>query len=245
MRLQFLGCGDVFGSGGRFNTCMLVDSNSMRFLVDCGASSLIPMKREGIATNSVDTILISHLHGDHFGGIPFFILDAQFTKRQNPLTIAGPTGLAARLPEAMDIFFPGLSKIKQKFEIKIIELTPGASNAINGLSVTPYVVSPWHVRNSPSLALRIDIDGRILTYSGDSDWCSELAEAAFEADVFVCEAYFYEKQIKYHINLKTLEEHIPELYCKRLILTHMHEDTLRRSDSIPYEMAEDGKVVHF
>lgn len=91
----------------------------------------------------------------------------------------------------------------------------------------------------------MESDGRILTYSGDSDWCDELAEAAREADLFVCEAYFYEKEIKYHINLRSLEKHLPEIRAKRLILTHMSDDMLRRSNTIGHEMAEDGKVVDF
>ncbi|MGO9122458.1 MAG: MBL fold metallo-hydrolase [Desulfomonilaceae bacterium] len=245
MRLQFLGSGDAFGSGGRFNMCILVESEATRFLVDCGASSLIAMKRLGVSPNSIDTILITHLHADHFGGLPFFILNEQFSKRRSPLTIAGPPGLSRRLPEAMDVFFPESSKITQKFDVRILELKPGAQTLVNDLFVTPYVVSSKHVADGPSFALRVEVDGRIFTYSGDADWCAELAAAAHEADLFVCEAYFYEKEIKYHINLKTLEKHLPEIRPKRLILTHMSDDMLDRSNSIIYEMAEDGKVVDF
>jgi ribonuclease BN (tRNA processing enzyme) len=245
MRLQFLGSGDAFGSGGRFNMCMLVESESTRFLMECGASSLIAMKRFHVSPNSIDTILITHLHADHFGGLPFFILDAQFSKRLSPLTVAGPPGLRRRLIEAMDIFFPESSKITQKFDLRILELQPRVQTILNGFAVTPYVVSLKHVANSPSFALRAEMDGRILTYSGDADWCAELAEAAREADLFVCEAYFYEKEIKYHLNLKTLEKHLHEIRPKRLILTHMSNDMLGRIDAISYETAEDGKVVDF
>ncbi len=245
MRLQFLGSGDAFGSGGRFNMCMLVESAATRFLLDCGASSLIAMKRYGVSPDSIDTILITHLHADHFGGLPFFILDAQFSKRRTPLTIAGPPGLRRRLPEAMEVFFPSSSKIMQKFDVGILEWEPRVQAVINNLSVTPYVVSADHVAHSPSFALRVETDGRILTYSGDADWCNELAEAAHEADLFVCEAYFYEKEIRYHLNLKTLEKRLPEIRAKRLILTHMSNDMLCRSGRISYEIAEDGKVVDF
>lgn len=245
MRLQFLGSGDAFGSGGRFNMCMLVESGSTRFLLDCGASSLIAMKRFGVARNSIETILITHFHADHFGGLPFFILDAQFSKRRAPLTIAGPPGLGHRLAEAMDVCFPRSSKIKQEFDVRILELKPGVQEFVNQLRVTPYVVSAEHVAGFLSFALRVETDGRILTYSGDADWCDELAQAAYEADLFVCEAYFYEKEIRYHINFKSLEKHLSEIRPKRLILTHMSEDMLRRSGSISCETAEDGKLVDF
>jgi predicted metal-dependent RNase len=94
MRLQFLGSGDAFGSGGRFNTCILVENEAGAFFIDCGASSLIAMRKYGIDPNCIDTVFISHLHGDHFGGLPFLILDAQFySRRTTPLTLVGPTWL--------------------------------------------------------------------------------------------------------------------------------------------------------
>jgi ribonuclease BN (tRNA processing enzyme) len=74
--VQFLGSGDAFGSGGRFQTCIYVWSDATHLLIDCGASSLVAMKRFGVDPLLVDTILLSHLHGDHFGGVPFFIMDA-------------------------------------------------------------------------------------------------------------------------------------------------------------------------
>jgi ribonuclease BN (tRNA processing enzyme) len=77
MLLQALGCGDAFGSGGRFHTCFHVSARVVSFLVDCGASALIAMRRFGVDPNTIRTVLISHLHGDHFGGLPFLLLDAQ------------------------------------------------------------------------------------------------------------------------------------------------------------------------
>ena len=50
MRLTFVGCGDAFGSGGRFNTCFHVEAANTRFLIDCGASSLIAVKALGIGS---------------------------------------------------------------------------------------------------------------------------------------------------------------------------------------------------
>ncbi len=111
IQVQFLGSGDAFGSGGRLQTCILVKAASNTFLVDCGATALTAMRRFGTNPNAIDLILPTHLHGDHFGGIPFFVLDAQLiSKRTNPLLIAGPPFTRERITAAMEVFFPGSSQ---------------------------------------------------------------------------------------------------------------------------------------
>lgn len=242
MRLRFLGSGDAFGSGGRFNTCMFVEAAHTRFLIDCGASSLIAMKQQGVRPNEIETILITHLHADHFGGLPFFILDAQFfSKRQAPLTIAGPPGIRQRLSQAQDIFFPGSAGTPQRFDLQVRELEPGAATALAGFTVTPYQVH--HAGDAPFFAYRIEADGRAIAYSGDTEWSDALAMAARNTDLFICEAYFYDKPVRLHLDLKTLEQHLPEIRTRRLILTHMSDDMLARLDQIEHETAFDGMVV--
>lgn len=126
VRIQFLGSGDAFGSGGRLQTCMLVDTGADKFLIDCGASALIAMRKYQVNPNEISTIFISHLHGDHFCGIPFFILDAQMiSKRTAPLAIVGPIGTKQRIVNAMEVLFPGSSQTEQKFSVSIRELDAG------------------------------------------------------------------------------------------------------------------------
>jgi len=74
--------------------------------MDCGTTTLIGLKRAAIDPAAIGVILVSHLDGDHFGGIPFFLLDAQFSRRLRPLVLAGPPGIAERLTQAMEVFFP-------------------------------------------------------------------------------------------------------------------------------------------
>jgi ribonuclease BN (tRNA processing enzyme) len=127
VRIRFLGCGDAFGSGGRLNTRFLVDRrNASCFLIDCGASAMVSIRRFGIDPNRIDAIVLSHLHVDHFGGLPTFILDAQLvSRRARPLTIAGPKGLAARLDSLIEAHFPGSVKVDRRFPIELIEISPG------------------------------------------------------------------------------------------------------------------------
>lgn len=232
----------MFGSGGRFQTCMYVASETARFLIDCGASSLIAMKHYEVAPSAVDLILITHLHGDHFGGIPFFLLEAQLiSKRTKPLVLAGPPGLKARVFEAMEVLFPGSSQMRQKFALEFIELVENKPHEIGSLVITPYRVI--HASGAPPYALRIECEGKIIAYSGDTEWTETLFRVAEGADLFICEAYFFDKTIKYHLDYKTLLAYRAELGCKRLIMTHMSDEMLSRLNSLELEAAEDGKQV--
>ncbi len=245
MRLQFIGSGDAFGSGGRLNTCFQVTGEEVNFLIDCGASSLIGLKREAIRLNDIQAILVTHFHTDHFGGIPFFILEAQFfSKRSQPLTIVGPTGLVQWYERMMEISFPGSSKTRPKFPLTFLELKPKEHGVVAGVKVKPFQALHGDP-GGPFFSYRLEAENRTLAYSGDTEWSDELFEAAFQSDLFIAEAYFFERKIKFHLDLATLIEKLPLIQTKRLILTHMSEDLLSRVGQLPLETAEDGKIVEF
>ncbi|OGL00346.1 MAG: MBL fold metallo-hydrolase [Candidatus Rokubacteria bacterium RIFCSPHIGHO2_12_FULL_73_22] len=241
MKVRFLGSGDAFGSGGRFQTCIYVEAAGGRFLVDCGASSLVAMRRFGVDPLDVDTVLLTHLHGDHFAGVPFLILDAQFKRRTRPLTVAGPPGVEARVRDAMEVLFPGSTRVERRFATRFVAWSERTPLALGACTVTPYEVV--HASGAPPFALRIACDGKVLTYSGDTEWTASLADAARGADLFVAEALFFDKPIKYHLDFKTLMAHRAELECGRLVLTHMGEDVLARLPALGVEGADDGQTV--
>lgn len=239
--VQFLGSGDAFGAGGRLQTCISVRAGASHALLDCGASSLIAMKRLGVDPMSVDAVVVSHLHGDHFGGIPFMVLDAQFARRKRPLLVAGPPGTHERVRHAMDVLFPGSADARRGFELRFVELPPGAETAVGAVSVTGYEVI--HASGAPAYALRLACAGKIVTYSGDTEWTEALVEAARGADLFICEAYCFEKAVKNHLAYATLCRHRARLGCSRIILTHMSADMLGRQADVTDVMADDGVSI--
>lgn len=243
MRLQFVGCGDAFGSGGRFNTCFHLHSSGGNALIDCGATSLIALKRLDIDRNAIDVILVTHFHGDHFGGIPFLVMEAQFvTRRERPLIIAGPRGVAERYAQAMDLAFPSSAHQPKRFEVRFQEIEPGAKVAVGVMQVEafPVVHTP---AAGPCLGYRINIDGHIIAYSGDTEWTETLIPLGRNADLFVCEAYTYEREVPHHTALAQLESRLDVIAPKRLILTHMSDDMLGRLGSLAHETASDGLIV--
>lgn len=242
MKITFLGTGDAFGHGGRLQPCIMVETPLRRFLMDCGTTATLAMHRYGIVPNDIELILISHLHGDHFGGLPFFMLDAQLhSKRRKPLTIVGPEGTGERLQAAMEIMFPGSSGIEQKFSVNVIELQPEIPWRHHEIAV--HSLEVIHPSGSPALAFRLEIGGKVIAYTGDTQWFDGLIPILKNADLLIAESYFYEKAIKYHLNYQTLMDQLPVLNLGKLLLTHMGQDMLDRLEEIDTDAAYDGLEV--
>jgi ribonuclease BN (tRNA processing enzyme) len=242
VQVQFLGSGDAFGSGGRLQSCILVYHLGGRFLIDCGASAMVSLRRFGIDPNTIDSIFLTHLHGDHFGGLPFFILDAQLVSRRSaPLLVAGPPGLAKRLPVAMDAFFPGSSGVKRKFEIGVRQMEPRIPLLAGAVRVTPYI--GLHPSGDNAYSLRIEVGSKVIACSGDTEWTEALAEAARGADLLIAEAYFYEKKVPYHLDYRTLVEKSAGLGIRRTVITHMSSDMLSKAGLVGCDVAADGKIL--
>lgn len=236
---QFVGSGDAFGSGGRFQTCIALRTADDLFLVDCGTSSLIAMRQQQIDPRDVSKVLITHLHGDHFGGLPFFLLDAQLvSKRTAPLTLVGPPGFEDRLVRAMEVLFPGSSRVEPNFDVRFIELKPRTPIEVDQVEVTAYPAA--HFSGAPSYSLRVKVEEKVFVYSGDTQWTDTLIDASHEADLFVCESYVFEGEVPLHNSYRTIMKHRSRLTCKRIILTHMSEDVLRRKDEVELPTAQDG-----
>jgi len=242
MRLTIVGSGDAFGSGGRCNTCFWLETARGTLLVDFGASAPPALKAHGLDPNKIDGIVLSHLHGDHFGGLPFLLLDAQFySRRTTPLTLVGPPGFRDRLMQAMEVFFPGSSKTERKFVTDIREIAVDETVTVNGVTVTPYLVD--HACGAPPFALRIECEGRVIAYTGDTEWTDNLIAVGRDADLLIAEALFFERKIKFHLDYATLRANLDRIGAKRVILTHMGPDMLAQLSRVREEVAEDGMVV--
>lgn len=238
--VQCLGSGDAFGSGGRYQTCYYVESNSVRFLIDCGATSMTAMKRFGVDPGRIGIVLISHLHGDHFGGLPFLIRETQImAERTRPLIVAGPRGIEKSVCGALNVFFPGAADQERSFELSFIELSVCQPVPVGPLKVTSYPVR--HREQTIPQALRVEVEDKIVSYSGDSEWTESLLDVSKHADLFICEAYTYEKKKKAHLGYRDIETHFNALTCKRLLLTHMSDEMLAHIQDIDIEGAVDGK----
>ena len=247
MKLTIAGCGDAFGSGGRLNTCFYLETARATLLVDCGASAMPALKAQRLDPNSIDAIVLSHLHGDHFGGLPFFLLDAQFlARREKPLLIAGPPGARERIDALLEVFFPKSTGSKWRFPWRVEEITPGVEADVLGHTVVTAQVI--HQSGAPSTALRLSDGARIFAYSGDTEWTDALIPIADGADLFICECYAFAGKLTGHLTWEILKARLPDLRAQRIMLTHMNPTMLSRLDEVMDDgvmLAGDGLVVEF
>ena len=243
-KLTFLGSGDAFGSGGRLQTCMHVTTKEKgSFLIDCGSTAMIGIRKFSINPNDITNIFISHLHGDHFAGIPFFILDAQLvSKRVEPLHIFAPKGSTEKIKLIMETLFPGSFESQKKFAIEITEMLPMQTYTASNALVTAYAVEHSGLN---ALALRFECDEKIVSYSGDTQWVDALIDCGSEADLFIVEAYYYDRKVKFHLDFASLLENKEKIAAKKYLFTHMNTDMLNKlnNELKEYTCAYDGMVV--
>lgn len=226
-------------------TCFQVSTAHHNILLDCGSTVLLAMQQQGIDPSTIDHILLSHLHGDHFGGVPFFLMHAQFVaKRKEPLVILGPLGAERRIIDTLEVLFPDLAEIVWRFPITFIELEADRQGTIGDVQISPYLVD--HPSGAPSLAYRLQIDDKALAFSGDTRWTDALVKVADQVDLLIAECHGIKPNGLHHLDWQTLNEHKDELRAKRILLTHMSQimlGTLPSLDWGRFEFAEDGLVM--
>lgn len=245
MRVTFVGTGDAFNSGARAHTCFRLDSGGCTLVVDFGASALSAWRKLGLELCDIDAIALSHLHGDHFGALPFILLDYQFVSRcKQPLVIAGPPGTEARLHAAMEALFPSSTTNKWRFDWSVNEIAPGEPACLAGFEIVSTEV--LHPSGAPSTALRVAKEGKLFAYSGDTAWSDRLFDVAAGADLFVVECSSGEAPLPYHLDWPTLKSNLPRLKAKRIAVTHMGQSALARSAEMKaagVHVTYDGEIV--
>jgi ribonuclease BN (tRNA processing enzyme) len=174
--------------------------------------------------------------------LPFLVLDGQFSRRTKPLTVLGPQGTAERLKVAMEVLYPGSTQVERRFRVEVHELD-GSGTPLTSRSMTVRGYEVDHACGAPPLATMVELGGKPVGYSRDTAWTPALLEPARASDVFVCEAYTYDRTVRYHLSYSTIREHRDDFGEGRLVLTHMSPDMLSRLDQVEDQTAHDGLVL--
>ena len=240
IRVQFLGSGNAFSDGGRANAAIHVTAPGVSLLLDCGGSALPAIKKH-VDPATIDAVAVTHLHGDHFGGITFLVIEQHFAGRKKPLVVGGPPSLEKRLRAEEQALFPdffGPTTLGFPFNTVVLGAEP---TTIGGARVSALPVR--HVRLAEPHGLRVEVAGKLIAYSGDARFTEELVAVAKGADLFICEASWFDRDDPAHISYRQIIEHRPEFEAKRIVLTHLGAETLAHLSDLELEHTTDGSVV--
>ena len=241
-RVTVLGSGDAYGSGGRFHSAYLVEGPQPRFLIDCGPTILQALKRVQRDPSVVDFVLLSHHHGDHFGGVPFLLMEYLYEQpRKRPLTIYGPPGTEQRVRALFSALYEHSAQQQLPFPLRFEELSPGVRRTVDGVDILPFAVP--HTPDLTALALRVELGGRTILYSGDSAWTEDFVQQSRGADLFLCECSTYETRLSIHIAYPEIAARARDLGCRRLVLSHLGSEPLGHKAELSLECAEDGLTI--
>lgn len=244
-RVTFLGTGDAFNGAGRAHSCYWVDDPHGAYAVDFGPTALMQCKRLGREPDALDAVYLTHLHGDHIGGLAVLLVDLQYrVRRTRPLRILGPPGTAERvhLLRASAYSSTLVSGLPFPLSIETFPVPGGANDGPRRITS----IRALHGAERDAASLRIEADGRRLVFSGDSGWQPALAALADEADLFICECSMVQRGYDGHTSLEELTEHRDTIRARRLILSHLSDESRAETDrmrAIGAEPADDGWVI--
>jgi ribonuclease BN (tRNA processing enzyme) len=240
--VTFVGTSDAFGAAGRRQTAILIRGSEGTVLLDCGPTTNTGLAQLGVPRDAIDAIVISHFHGDHFGGIPLLLLGARYEdERTKPIRIAGPRGVEARVRRLAEAMAHPFDQPDWTYPVIFTELEPGTETDVGPVTVRVFEVH--HNRDASPHALDVDVDGKRIVYSGDTGWFDELPARVKGADLFICECNFCERDYEYHLNYRTLSARKSEFDCKRMILTHLSEEMAHLRSRCDFETADDGMKI--
>jgi ribonuclease BN (tRNA processing enzyme) len=242
MRVNFLGSGDAFNARGRCHAGYLLTTSSTTLLLDCGPTILLAMKRDGLTPDGIDAVVLSHLHGDHFAGLPFLFLHYVYdSPRERPLTVVGPPGTEARVQDLYRTMYRDLSTRPLPFALRLIEAADDQRIALAGAALLAFAVP--HQKQELSLGYRLTADGTTMLYSGDSGWTERLVAQSHDVDLFICECCYFDTRTDFHLDYPRIAENRARFGCRRLILTHVGREVHAHAAEITEEIAYDGLVV--
>lgn len=212
-------------------------------LLDFGPRTLANLLKTGVDRHHITHVLFSHHHADHFSDfITYFFDEMIFTKYQGgkrpPLTVIGPRG-TSRLFRVLFAAMPGFQRAPFGLSFKEVSDRPFL---LGKTKIIPKTVI--HTTNLHCIGYRIEYNGKAFTYSGDSQYCTNLVRLCGDADLAVLDCSFpVSKPNPVHLHAGQCGQVAREAGVGHLVLSHMYPITDRYNVKEQAAEAFGGKIT--
>lgn len=216
MRLTVLGASGTWPNPDTATSGYLLQHDGFNLWIDAGTGTLANLQHH-IALSKIDAILISHEHPDHFVDLyPCFYAWHYGGQGEPGLPVFVPTDFSQKLADVISLD----SQMGMRTAFAFTEVAPGESFEIGPFSIH---TEPMAHLGLPALGFRIQSDGTVMAYTGDSGPSPHIAEIARDADLFLSEATWQDRPdlLPFHMSSRQAAVHAREAGVGRLVLTHI------------------------
>jgi len=242
LEVIFLGVGEAFDEALP-NTSILIRHQGgdlpATFLLDCGYTAPPPFWREKAEVNMLDGIWISHFHADHCFGVPALLVRFWEEGRDKGLTLLGQKGIESFTRKCLDLAYPGFYE-RLTFPLRFIELEPEKKMEILGLDFRTAETAHYQ----RALALRIDVAGKSIYYSGDGKPTPESMALARESEFIIHEAFHMETEIPGHGTITGSIDMAKRCEAFLLALVHIQRDVRGQAKDRIHELKKMSSPVN-
>lgn len=239
MKIRCIGTGTM-GSVKRGNQSIMVDD----ILLDVGSGVVKKIEQLEIYTKSVNYLLITHVHADHFVDLPNYLIGRSIRgETTNLLYIICGKGIKEKVIQLFELCFGDGNKEKyenfeEKYHVKFIELTNGESFATDQMKITAYELE--HGDCKPILGFTIEKDNKTVGYATDTTLCDnvkKICEKSYCAFLDATRMF----STKSHMGLGeviTLSEQYPNI---KIYAIHRNDDVYK--ENVNVEFPNDGDII--